>query len=244
MLELDHKEGWVLKNWCFRTVVLEKTLESPLDCKEIQPVHPKGNHPWIFMGRTDAEAETPILWPPDAKSWLTGKDPGAGKDLGQKKKVVTEDEMAGWHLLTQWTWIWANSGRQWRTGKPVCCGPRGNKESDMTKGLNNDMSYAASSRRAHSLESLSLGLSTSRWCWRSLRESLLAFSKLGDVSMVSRNLSCLKTEKPPCLGKSRFRQIEMKSLTAWKESDQKANRRRSNSLAFRDPRKTWHFFFF
>ena len=98
MWGLDHKEGWAPKNWCFWTVVLEKTLESPLDCKETQPVHPKGNPPWIFTGRTDAEAETPILWPPDAKSWLTGKDPDAGKDWRQEEKGTTEDEIVGWDL--------------------------------------------------------------------------------------------------------------------------------------------------
>ena len=97
MWELDYKESWVPKNWCFWTVVLEETLESPLDCKEIQPVHPKGNQSWIFTGRTDAEAETPILWPPDVKSWLIGKDPDAGKDWRWKEKGRTEDEMAGWH---------------------------------------------------------------------------------------------------------------------------------------------------
>ena len=97
MWELDYKEGWVLKNWCFWTVVLEKTLESPLDYKEIQAVHPKGDQSWMFIGRTDAEAETPILWPPDAKNWLLGKDPDAGKDWRQKEKWTTEDEMAGWH---------------------------------------------------------------------------------------------------------------------------------------------------
>ena len=97
MWELDHKESWTLKNWCFWTVVLEKTLESHLDCKEIQPVHPKGNQSWIFIGRTDTEAETPILWPPDAKSWLIWKDPDPGKDWGQEKKRMTEDEMAVWH---------------------------------------------------------------------------------------------------------------------------------------------------
>ena len=97
MWELDHKEGWAPKNWCFRTVVLEKTLESPLDSKEIQPVHPKGNQSWIFIGRTDAEAETPILWPPYAKNWLIGKAPDAGKDWRQKEKSMTEDEMVGWH---------------------------------------------------------------------------------------------------------------------------------------------------
>ena len=96
MWELDYK-GWVPKNWCFWTVVLEKTLESPLDWKEIQPVHPKGDQSWVFTGRTDAEAETPILWPPDAKNWLIWKDPDAGKDLRQKEKGMTEDEMVGWH---------------------------------------------------------------------------------------------------------------------------------------------------
>ena len=97
MWELDYKESWALKNWCFWTVVLEKTLKSPLDCKEIQPVHPKGNQPWIFIGKTDAEAETPILWPPDAKNWLFWKDNDVGKDCGQEEKGTTEDEMAGWH---------------------------------------------------------------------------------------------------------------------------------------------------
>ena len=93
----DHKEGWTPKNWCFWTVVLEKTLESPLDCKEIQPVHPKGNQSWIFIGRTDAEAETPILWPPHVKNWLTGKDPDVGKDCRQEEKWTTEDKMVRWH---------------------------------------------------------------------------------------------------------------------------------------------------
>jgi len=95
--ELDYKESWAPKNWCFWTVVLEKTLESPLDCKEIQPVHPKGNQLWIFIGRTDAEAETPILWPPDAKDWLIAKDPDAGKEWRWEEKGMTEDEMVGWH---------------------------------------------------------------------------------------------------------------------------------------------------
>ena len=95
MWELDCKEGWAPKNWCFLTVVLEKTLESPLNCKEVQPVHPKGNQPWIFNGR--AEAETPVLWPPDAKSQLIGKDPHAGKDWRWEEKRMTEEEMVGWH---------------------------------------------------------------------------------------------------------------------------------------------------
>ena len=97
MWELDYKESWAQKDQCFWTVVLEKALESPLDCKEIQPVHPKGDQAWVFIGRTDVEAETPILWPPDVKSWLIGKDPDAGKDWGQEEKGTTEDEMAGWH---------------------------------------------------------------------------------------------------------------------------------------------------
>ena len=106
MWELDHKESWIPKNWCLWNVMLEKTLESPLDCKEIQPVHPTGDQPWIFIGRTDAGAEAPILWPPDAKNWLIGKDPDAGKGWRQEEKGTTEDEMAS---LTQWTWVWASS---------------------------------------------------------------------------------------------------------------------------------------
>ena len=111
--ELDHNEDWAPKNWCFWTVVLEKTLESPLDCK-IKPVNPKRNQPWIFIGRTDAEA--PILWPPDSKRWLIVKDPDAGKDWRQKEKGVTEDEMVTSQI--QCTRIWANSRRFWRTWKP------------------------------------------------------------------------------------------------------------------------------
>ena len=124
MWELDCEERWVLKNWCFWTVVLEKTLESPLDCKEIQPVHPKGNHSWMFIGRTDAKAETPILWPPDAKNWLIRKDPHAGEDWRQEGMGTSEDEMDirgwdGWMASpTQWTWVWVNSGSWWWTGKP------------------------------------------------------------------------------------------------------------------------------
>ena len=97
MWKLDCEESWALKNWCFWTVVLEKTLESPLDFKEIQPVHSEGDQPWEFFGRNDAKAETPVLWPPHAKSWLIGKDPDAGWDSGQEEKRMTEDEMAGWH---------------------------------------------------------------------------------------------------------------------------------------------------
>ena len=97
MWELDYKESWAPKNWCFWTVVLEKTLESPLDCKEIQPVHSEGDQSWVFTERSDAEAEIPILWPPDVKYWLNWKDPDAGKDWGQEEKEMTEDKMVGWH---------------------------------------------------------------------------------------------------------------------------------------------------
>ena len=114
---LHYKQSWALKNWCFWTVVLENTLESPLDCKEIQPVHPKGDQSWVFIGRTDAEAKTPILWSPDSKSWLIRKDPDAGKDWGQEDKGTTGWQ--GWMAsLIQWTWVWAGFRRWWRTGKP------------------------------------------------------------------------------------------------------------------------------
>ena len=131
MWELDCKEGWAPKNWCFWTVVLEKTLESPLDCKEIQPVHPKGNQSWIFIGKTDVKAETPILWPSDVKSWLIWKDPDAGKDWRQEGKGMIEDEMVGWHH-----WCNIHEFEQARgvgdgQGSLVCCSPWGCKESDV-----------------------------------------------------------------------------------------------------------------
>ena len=112
MWELDCEENWVPKNWCFWSVVLEKTLESPLDCQEIQPVHPKGDQSWVFIGSTDVEAEVPIL---HVKGWLVGKDPDAGRDWGQEEKGTTEDEVAE---QTQWTWVWVNSGSLWWTGSP------------------------------------------------------------------------------------------------------------------------------
>ena len=118
MWELDCEESWAQKNWCFWTVMLEKTLESPLDCKEIQSVHPKGYQPWVFIGRTNVEAETPILWPPDVKSWLIGKEPNAGKDWGQEEKGMTEDEMVGWHHQLDGHEVWVNSRSWWWTGRP------------------------------------------------------------------------------------------------------------------------------
>ena len=132
MRELDCEESWAPKNWCFRTVVLENTLESPLDCKEI---HSKGDQSWVFIGRTVAEAETPVLWPPQVKSWLIGKDSDAGRDWGQEEKGTTEDEMAGWHhwldgLEFEWT-----PGDGDGQGGLVCCDSWGRKESDTNQGL-------------------------------------------------------------------------------------------------------------
>ena len=117
MWDLDCEESWAPENWCFWTVVLEKTLESPLDCKEIQPVHSE-DQPWDFFGWNDAEAETPIFWPPHVKSWLIGKDPDVGRDWGKEKKGKTEDEMAGWHHWLDGTWVWVNSGSWWWIGRP------------------------------------------------------------------------------------------------------------------------------
>ena len=134
--DLDHKESWVLKNWCFWTVVLEKTLESPLDCKEIQPVHPKGNQSWIFIGKTDAEAEAPILWPPDVKNWVIGKVPDAGKDWRQEEKGTTEDEMFGWHHRLDGHEFEQAPGDGDGQGSLACCSPWGHKESETTEWLN------------------------------------------------------------------------------------------------------------
>ena len=127
MWELDYKESWAQKNWCFWTMVLEKTLESPLDCKEIKPVNPKGNHSWIFIGRIAAEVETPIVWPPDVKNWLIGKDLDAGKDWRQEE--TGEDRgWDGWMASpTQWALDWVNSRSWWWTGKPCMLQSKGSK---------------------------------------------------------------------------------------------------------------------
>ena len=136
MWELDYKESWAPKNWCFWTVVLEKTFESPLECKEIQQVHPKEKQSWIFIGRTDAKAETPILWPPDAKNWHIRKDPDAGKDWGQEEKGTTEDEMAGWHHPLDGHEFEQAPGAGDGEGSLACCSPWSQKESDTTDRLN------------------------------------------------------------------------------------------------------------
>ena len=135
MWELDCEESWVPKNWCFWTAVL-KTLESPLDCKEVQPVHSKGVQSWVFIEKTDAEAETLILWPPHAKSWLIGKDPDAGRDWGREVKGTTEDEMAGWHHrldAREFEWTLGIGDGQ---GGLACCDSWGCKELDTTERLN------------------------------------------------------------------------------------------------------------
>ena len=134
--ELDCEESWEPKNWFFWTVVLEKTLETPLDCKEIQPVYPKGDQSWVFIGGTEVEAEAPILWPPDVKSWLTGKDPDAGRDWGQEEKGTTENEVFGCHHWLDghgfgWT-LGVGDGQ----GGLAFCDSWGRKESDTTEWLN------------------------------------------------------------------------------------------------------------
>ena len=136
MWELDCEKSWVLKNWCFWTVVLEKTLESPLFCKEIQPVHSEGDQPWNFFGGNDAEAETPVLWPPHAKSWFIGKDSDAGRDWGQEEKGTTEDEMAGWHHRLNGHGLGWIPGVGDGQGGLACYDSWGHKESDTTERLN------------------------------------------------------------------------------------------------------------
>ena len=136
MWELDYRESWALKNWCFWTVVLEKAFESPLDFREIQPVHPKGDQSWVFIGRTDVEAETPIFWLPDANNWLIGKDPDAGKDWRQEEKGMTEDEMVRWHHWLNRHEFEGTVGVGDGQGGLVCCSPWGLKESDTTGQLN------------------------------------------------------------------------------------------------------------
>ena len=136
MWELDGEESWVLKNWCFWTVVLEKTLEGPLDCKEIQPVHPKGNQSWIVIGRTDAEAESPIFWPPYTKNWLIAEDPDAGKGLRQEEKGTTEDEMVGWHHQLDGHEFAQAPGVGDGQGGLSCCRPCSHNELDTTEQLN------------------------------------------------------------------------------------------------------------
>ena len=132
-------KGWAPKNWCLQTVVLEKTLESPLDSKEIKPVNPKGNQPWTFIGRTDAAAEGSILWLPDVKNWLIGKDPDSGKNWRQEEKGMTEDEMVGWHHWLNGQEFEQALGNGEGQGTLACCSPWGRKESDVTEQTNKSL---------------------------------------------------------------------------------------------------------
>ena len=155
MWELDHREGWAWKNWCFQTVMLKKTLESPLDCKEIKPVNPKGNKPWIFIGKTDTEAEAPILCPHNPKRWFIGKYPDAGKYWGQEEKVVgakvggwhTEDEMVGWYHQLNGHEFEQTLGDSEGQGSLVCLSSYGHKESNMTEWLNNNSNLLSETLR-------------------------------------------------------------------------------------------------
>ena len=176
MWELDYKESWASKNWCFWTVVLEKTLESPLDCKEIKPVHPNGNQSWIFIERTDAEVETPILWPPDARNWLTGKDPDVGKDWRQEEKGMTEDEMVGWQHQLNGHESEQAPGVGDGQGNLVCCSPRGCKESDTTEWLK--------------WTELNQSILTFYYCWRllSVKGSISVSLNLHFVYLLCNNI--------------------------------------------------------
>ena len=172
MWKLDHKEA--LKNWCFQIAVIEKTLESPWDCKEIKPVHPKGSPPWIFIERTDAKTEAPILWPPDVKSQLIGKDPDAGQDWGQEKKGTTEDEMVGWHHWFNGHGFEQAPGDSEGHGSPARCSPWGRKESDTTEWLSNNNLHFTAALTLLSLSSfwnflcLGSGDTTTTWVSSSL----------------------------------------------------------------------------
>ena len=158
MWELDHKESWTLKNWCFWTVVLEKTLKSPLDCK-IKPVNPKGNQSWIFIGRTDAKAESPILWPPDAENWLIGKDPDAGKNWRQEEKGMTEGEMVEWHRRLDGHEFEYIPGVGDGQGGLACCDSWGRKESDTTEWLNwTEMNWQIHRPNVTNVPALNIGI--------------------------------------------------------------------------------------
>ena len=190
MWELDYKESWALKNWCFWTVVLEKTLESPLGCKEIQPVHPRRNQSWVFIGRTHAEAQTPTLWSPDVKSWLIGKDPDAGKDWKQEEKGKTEDEMVGWHHLFD------GHELEQTLGYREACSSWGCKESDMIEQLKNSKFLAVlvfTVRSRLSLVVVSRGCSLATVCGPLIADfsccGAQALSHVGSVVLEHR-LSC------------------------------------------------------
>ena len=180
MWELDHKEGWALKNWCFWSVVLKKTLVSPLDSKEIKSVNFKGNQSWIFIGRTDVEAETPILWPPDAKSWLIGKDPDAGKDW-RWEKGMTEDEMVGWHCRLDGHEFECTPGVDEGQGGLACCDSWGHNESESRSVVSDSLRPHESKHTRPPRPSPTPGIHSdsrpsSPWCHPTISSSVVPFS--------------------------------------------------------------------
>ena len=181
MWELDHKEGWAPKNWYFWTVGLENILESPLDYMDINPVNPKENQSWIFIERTDAEAETPVLWPPDAKNWLTGKDPGAGKDGGQEERGMTEGEMVGWHHWLDGREFEQSPGVDEGQGSLACCSPWGRKSQTWLSGWKTTAKTFSSGGDPLSMWLLSL-----------------------DCGLIRLTLPCFAIRKGPCLWHIRF----------------------------------------
>ena len=214
MWELDCEEGWAPKNWCFWTVVLEKTPESPLDCKEIQPVHSKGDQPWDFFGRNDAKAETPVLWPCHVKSWLVGKDPDAGRDWGQEEKGTTEDEMAGWHHWfngheSEWT-----PGVGDGQGGLACCDLWDHKESDTTERLIRSEAAVAAWKIP--------------WCWERLKVGGEGDDRGWDGWMASRTQwtwfwassgSWWWTGRPACCGPWGHKESDTTERLNWTEAE-------------------------
>ena len=190
MWELDQIESWAPKNWCFWTVVLEKTLASPLYCKEIQPVHSEGDQSWVFFGRNDAEAETPVLWPPHSKSWLIGKDSEAGRDWGQEEKGTTEEEMAGWHHRVDGCEFEWTSGVDDGQGGLACCDSWGCKELDMTEQLNWTECHSGMRLIIQPREDKQCLL---KGCWKAWRNrnsfSLRLKGRIGETGRKSRHLS-------------------------------------------------------
>ena len=186
MWELDYKENWVPNNWCFWTVVLEKTLESPLDCKEIQPVHPKGDQSWVFFGRTDAEAGTPILWTPDVKNWLIWKDPDAGKDWRWEDNGRTGDEIVGWHYQLDAREFEQALGVGDGQGILVCCSPWSCKE----LGRNEWLNWASSSEKAMAPHSSTLAWKIP-WTEEPGRLQSLGSLRVGHDWATSLSLSCI-----------------------------------------------------
>ena len=185
MWELDYKESWVQKNWCFWAVVLEKSLESSLDYKEIQLVHPKGDQSWVFIGKTDVETETAIIWPPDAKSWRIGKDPDAGQDWGQEAKGTTEEEMVRWHHQLNGHGFGWTPGVGDGQGGLACCDSWGHKESDTTERLNwTELKYFLTDHLQ-----ITNGIT---FTWRNLSDIILTkWSQLTSSIMGQNNTMCV-----------------------------------------------------